>query len=792
MGDFFTPPSGFPFVPNEPDEPAPKVEDLATSLGIGLDKSGIVGGILAPLFDILMRVGITLLSWALSKLLTIFGFLIRIVGAVDEGAGAGYGQVVAATISNVFGVQVDPSVFATRAGTAGRAQAAQTIGNALIQALFSGVDMTSGNPIQPSDAAVKRFAGTVTQIELSGWLESWVADGVTYHLLEKYGDLKDGIIHAMGISRMSRQAFAPLVKTFLHDPYQYLINNKFRPKPIAEGTALSAFLRGSLDRDQLTGILGPQGYNESDIDYLIDQHRRYLPDADLDYLLARGLWTADQVNTYLQKQGWDPANATTIVQMMQDKRLQPYRQKAVTIATEAYVRGDMDEGSLQSLIDASGLTDEENSWLMTIAKLERQTKVTHLSRGDIEAMILDGLMTFSDLEAWAIRVNMPLDQEKFLELQLLVKQGQKTAASQAKAAAAKAKAEAAQAKLDAAAAKVLQAKAEAADKGLTIAQAEALVKSGDWTFEQLTAFLTTKGYGPDAISGIVTVLHHEIDKAAATASSAGTVKATAAAKGLNLAEVEKGVIQGILTPDELSAFLTKQGFSAADAAVVLAEVQQTIDDNQMKAAVKAAAAAAKGKHSISLQNLARAVKLGITPIATYQTALTDAGFDLPSVQLLVSSLAAEIAATKTAKGSAPSTTPTATTKALTLSQIEQEVIAGVRSIADYTNALKAAGYGDTDQLQLTQLLQDRIDHSQHAAALHFDAVGEATAKGISLSAAEQGVIAGLHTMDDYDALLTQLGYDQVDRDTLEALLMARVATKAAKSGTNAPANPPAP
>ena len=64
-------------------------------------------------------------------------------------------------------------------------------------------------------------------------------------------------------------------------------------------------------------------------------------------------------------------------------------------------------------------------------------------------------------------------------------------------------------------------------------------------------------------------------------------------------------------------------------------------------------------------------------------------------------------------------------------------------------------------------------------------------RGIDLAKAEAAVLGGINTMDDYNAMLTTLGYDQVDRDTLEALLLAKVQAAATKAAGKQPATPPA-
>jgi hypothetical protein len=285
------------------------------------------------------------------------------------------------------------------------------------------------------------------------------------------------------------------------------------------------------------------------------------------------------------------------------------------------------------------------------------------------------VLNFNDLQAWALRNNMPLDQERFLELMVLYRQNKATVADKAKADAAKARAEAAQAKLKLAQEKAAQAKAEAADRGLSVAQAEALVRAGDWTFQQLTAFLTSKGYGPDAIQAVETLLHHDIDRAAAAGATHGTVVTAAKAKGLSLGEMEKAVIAGIISIPDLSSWLHANGFSEADTAVVVHLTERALADEQTRAATKAAAAAAAGKHSAKLVDVERAVRLGITPITTYELALNTAGYDDASKAILLDILRTQLTLDQAKKVPATPGTPASNQRALTLPQLEQERLA---------------------------------------------------------------------------------------------------------------------
>ena len=791
MADFFTPPEGFPEVPPEPATPAPDFPGIGTSWTLGAAAAAKDIGWAAQWADWLLTWVARLIGFLLSIALKIFAYLMKIMGNVTDEAGAGYGAIVAATLHELFGVTVNPATVNTRASGPERAAVAASLGQAIIGTMFSAAPVNPAGGIPPSDAAANNFLRVMMNMELNGWLESWFADAATYHLLEKYGDLKDGVTRILGLGRMSRQVFAPPLKVLVHDPYLALLEQKYRPKGVDVGTAMRAFHRGDVDRAGLSTRLGNQGYTEQEIDWLVIDHAKYLGNADVGYLVDRGIWTRDQAAQYLRNQGWAADGANYVLEIEADKRVQKYRDEMVAIATDAFVKGEINDAQLATAINNAGTQSAEGLWAADTANLKRSVHVTHLSRGDIEKGIKDGVMNFNDLKAWALRENMPLDEETFLELTILVEESKASAAAANRAAAAKAKADAAAAKTKAAQDKAAAAALQAADKGITLAEAEALVKAGNWTFAQLEGFLTSKGYGPDAIAGIEALLHEKMAKAAATAAKTSGVRTAAKAKGINLAQMEKAVVDGILTPEALASWLTAQGFDAADTAVIVEETQQALDAAKLRQATRAAKSAEAGKRGISLPALERAVRLHITPIQTYTAALQNAGFDSSSVDLLTATLAAQMTQDALAKAGKGSSTGQPAAKVPTLSQMESEVSAGIRPISDYSAALSKAGYAADDVTQLTELLQHKIDHSAAAAALHSDAVGNAVKRGIDLAQAEAAVLGGINTMDDYDAMLQTLGYDDVDIATLHALLLAKVQAAASKAaGKQPPATPP--
>jgi hypothetical protein len=480
--------------------------------------------------------------------------------------------------------------------------------------------------------------------------------------------------------------------------------------------------------------------------------------------------------TFLTSQGYNQGTAETLIGILVDKPIQKYRMEMVSVAETAYVAGNIGPDTFSTVVQQCGLTDDLQQWIQNLATLKVQVKNRHLSEGEIIKGIEDGILNFNDLKTWATREGMSLQDEAVLELETLFAENKAAALAKTKAAAAAAKLAAANAKLATAQQKATLAKAQAADHGLSATQAATLVKDGLWTIAQYTAYLTNLGYGPDAITAHVELVQAEQNATAVKTAAAATTKATAAAKGLNLAQVEKGVVEGILTSDQLLTYLTTHGYDSADAQVIVDLTKNALTAAQVKADAAAAARAKAATKSISLPDLERSVRLGLTTQDVYNAALAKAGFDSMSITLLDGILQSQIASDTATAAKRATTAAAKSSKGVTIAQLEQEVINGIRPIADYSSELNALGYDAADQQQLTALLQLKVDQAVSTAAKKAAAAKALAAKGISLADAERAVKLGVVPISVYQSMLQSLNYTQDAIDVLSNTLLAQVAS----------------
>lgn len=125
------------------------------------------------------------------------------------------------------------------------------------------------------------------------------------------------------------------------------------------------------------------------------------------------------------------------------------------------------------------------------------------------------------------------------------------------------------------------AKAAAPTAGLTLAQLKAFVLAGTATRDQYVAFLVQKGYSADDQALLLADLDTAIAKQNAANQTPTPTPATGPVKTLSPSDEENAFVQGLITKDQYTAYLTNAGYSADDIALLLS----------LSASKKAAAAA---------------------------------------------------------------------------------------------------------------------------------------------------------------------------------------------------------
>jgi hypothetical protein len=438
--------------------------------------------------------------------------------------------------------------------------------------------------------------------------------------------------------------------------------------------------------------------------------------ATFESLVESGLRSFDEFTAFLKELNIPPASIAALVELLHEK------------------------------IDTKEATEAAHEALTAAAAIK------HLPLSQIEAAVIAGAIPISDLAQF-------MTQQKFaqtdIDTALTYVQGKIDDAT-AKAAAAEA------------------AKAAAAVKGISLPNLERAARLGLVAPADYSAALTSAGFDAHSVDLMTALLNSQIAADQNTLAQRAAAAAAAAKKNISLPALEKAVIAGLQPMGAYQAQLVALGYDAGDVATLVGLLQLQVDTAADVATKKAAAAAKLGVKNLSLAEIERAVRLGVLSVDQYRADLAGIGFAPADIAILAASILAELAATKAAEAKQAAIAAALKNKGVSLAQEQQLVKDGISTLDAYTAFLRTQGYSDTVAAQLTQLLSDQMDQAALAAQKHADAAARAAQKDISLASEEKAVIDGIRTLDDYDALLVKLGFNDTDQATLIALLELRM------------------
>ena len=319
-----------------------------------------------------------------------------------------------------------------------------------------------------------------------------------------------------------------------------------------------------------------------------------VPIAVIEYNVRHGADSMADYTAYLQALGYDAASVAELKEKLQleiDSDAAAAKVKAAAAARlqnkglslaeyhRAVVLGVKTVNEYSAFLLANGESADTAATLVQIATDDKAAadaaaakraataktqKAPAIKVTDLVKAARLGLIPISTYTARLTAAGYTAD-DIAIELDLLTEEIAQTKAAEAKAAAAAAKSTA---------------------KGLTLAEIAAAVKAGTTPIADYTARALALGLSTDDANTLTATLQDAVDLAAVTKARKEQLAAENASKELARADEVKAVTDGLKTIDDYSAWLTANGYSADDAALLVAELQQT----QAAAAAKKAGA----------------------------------------------------------------------------------------------------------------------------------------------------------------------------------------------------------
>jgi hypothetical protein len=316
---------------------------------------------------------------------------------------------VAPIVSGLFGSEASPESFHPRDGRGAREGAA----NAVIEAFNAALYADTGGELEPGDEGAKRVAGAAVHATIEGWLNGKLPEilgefvPIDWLHFKEFTELSHEIIHVLGLNRLVRSGFAPLVEVTARTPMQWYVNKVFSPALLAEGEIVRAFQRGDYSSAEAAEELGRLGYSPRRQDMLIKSAAKRLSLDDALQLARHGTIGRDYVLQNLVDQGYDQATAEFAVVAAETKRFDAVNDNSLAALVSAYKNRDITDSQLSSFLNAIIVDDAERGGFEVAARTQRELNVRHLTGGGSDRLCELGIVTTAYYRAWLEREGLP-------------------------------------------------------------------------------------------------------------------------------------------------------------------------------------------------------------------------------------------------------------------------------------------------------------------------------------------------------------------------------------------------
>jgi hypothetical protein len=727
----------------------------------------------------------------------VIGAFTGIVLKVLELAGPSFNEIAKAGIDVMLG--------------GGEKMGGQSVGDDAGQRLIDRLMPQSGAQLEPDIKPATHFVGTLLRMEIENLMFGAALESVSESLhfiggIEAFADIDDVIAKVMGGGRVARRVLAPFVDTSIVTPARWHTNKQYRPELLSASAAIEAFRRGALSQADLTEELARQGWSDARIQIFIDNAAPLLSAGAAIEAFQRGRYTGQQLTDELTKQGWDAerinvlvdnarrrlsvddllflyyrgaiddattqqmiaqlgydsATAAALFTIATKKRTERYLLAQVDAAVDAYVNRQIDEPELTPIVRNNVPIQQEQVFIITTAKLLRGYRTKRLHADDVRSAVLDGILAPSDYRRALERDGWELQAIDVKELQLRIELDERRDLARARAEqAAERAAREQQAAIDKAARAAEIADRRARAEFPSLAEYRRAYVHGRIDRDLYVAALTREHIVQDLD---VILLDADADRDAYLAELAArdVVVAKPQPTGLSIATLETAVLNDVLTLGEFDARLAQAGIPDVDRNLLVSLLQTKLDardDARVKRAEAAARVAAGG---VSLDAYERAVRLGVRTRQQYADYLAGIGTPDLARALILELLDAQLAQDAAARTTREQRDAPAAAKGISLAQRRRAVIAGVRTIDTYEDALRAAGWPVDDQLLELDLLRAELAAAAEARARR-DALGKETpARTLTLGQLEKAFTLGLIDGAEFTTALRALAYSDAD------------------------------
>lgn len=376
---------------------------------------------------------------------------------------------------------------------------------------------------------------------------------------------------------------------------------------------VDAYANGSIDEAQMDrelagAVVDPQTRDR--LRFLARKRRelnpKHLTLAQAEQAVELHVWSVTDYRDYLDRQGYDRESAITLELMLHakmNKLEDAQRQRAQAAADRAATKAAREQ---EQRAKRDALAAEHANFSGSVAQAERLVIRGQMTSGRYRRILLDNGFTSEDASLFASLAQT--DATAYA-----TQQEQRS-----------------------------QAIARAGRQEIAVATLERAVKRGRLSVDDYRRQLLERNFTDDQAQLLVDVLVAELADQAAAEQQRAAAAARLAIKHLSLGQVETAVRTGVQSMNDYRAFLSREGFSSADMATLVALLQSKMDADAAAEERRARIAAELEASKLSLAQEEAAVKEGLKSENDYAAFLLSHGYTADDVDTLSTLLALKL------------------------------------------------------------------------------------------------------------------------------------------------------
>jgi len=364
-------------------------------------------------------------------------------------------ELVAATVEDVLGIEVDAEALKKSFYSSGRINAMEQVGRQVFDLLaqefvsppeeltpgktspkggagIGGLPAFKISPEQGVEAA-RRFMGFGMTFAVREANVGVLGELATIGFAKNFRDYGENMVANLAIGRLMRIALRPLLTVLIADPLNQALNKQYRPKQLSEAQLLTLFHHDPTRRADVVEQLALLGFSDQNIQTLFEIEKTHVVANDVELLERYGMLSHADAVKKLTAAGMSADDAELQLQVIDLRRLDTIVRAQADLAQKQFEDGVLDPDQLRASLAALPITDEEKHLRQVLAATRVELPRRFLTLAQMQSAFEQGIITVEELDDFFVREGYSPDDATILRLETLLKSAAAAEARQAAA-----------------------------------------------------------------------------------------------------------------------------------------------------------------------------------------------------------------------------------------------------------------------------------------------------------------------------------------------------------------------